>query len=65
MTDEFELVQKMLLVLKSTHDIQGYTVDSHTLERMVEMFIEETGHDFEYAFKKVTEVLHELGYNVA
>ncbi|CAL69585.1 virion structural protein [Betalipothrixvirus puteoliense] len=64
MVDEFELVEKMIETLKSSRYINGYTIDHHVLNLMIEMFYEYTGKDYEYAFKKITEVLHELGYNV-
>ncbi|CAL69587.1 conserved hypothetical protein [Betalipothrixvirus acidiani] len=64
MVDEFEFVRNMIETLKSSRYIVGYAVDRHVLNLMIEMFIENTGKDYEYAFKKIVEVLHELGYNV-
>lgn len=64
MIDEYEIVHKMVLALRNTHDIEGYTIDGHTLNLIIESFIEQTGHGYDYSFKKVTEVLNELGYHV-
>jgi len=65
MVDEYELVQRTVNLLRSTHDIEGYTIDSHTLRHIVAVFIESTNNDYDYAYKKVIEILNEMGYRVA
>lgn len=65
MTDEYEIVEKAVLILRNTHDIEGYTIDNHTLNHIVGIFIEQTGKGYTYSYKKVLQILTEMGYRVA
>lgn len=65
MPDDFEVIKNMIDVFKTTHDIEGNVINHHVLMRIVELFIEYTGSEYEDAFRRVVNVLEELGYHVA
>ena len=58
--DEYEIVKKMIDVFKSTHDIEGYVIDTHIFRRMVELFMESTGKSYEYSLRRVSQILNDI-----
>ena len=62
---DYEVVERIVKAMRIRHDIQGYTIGEHTFRHIVGAFMEATQCDYEDAVKRVANILHEMGYNVA